>query len=210
MSVDNKELESLAREKADEIIYRQKVQELSSAVTDVIRVIPNSLQELRYALEIMDRDNELSRNTSRERNEKLSADLREIKKDMDSIFVKLREINPKGDTSLLKIIDKNDDSSLVNQIAKLSKSLEYHITDMNNEKSVSKVMENKFNEQTSKLTDLNNEKSLLYQINKNSNKILMEVKKSNDTKALITWIVTTVAVIGSAILGIIMKWIYQI
>jgi hypothetical protein len=202
MAID-KDLESLAREKADEIIYRQKVQELSSAVTDVIRVLPNSLQELRYALELLDRDNENERLKLKEVNDKIINELKDIKRDLDQLFVKIRDINiPGSDPAIQKIIDRNDSNSLINVIQDMSKRFESLVSDMNNDKSMAKILESRFTEQRNFLIDLNNEKSLLFQTNKNAREILKELNEKNNVKSYVTWVLISILTIVSILNGL--------
>lgn len=195
----DKDLEDLAREKADEIIYKQKIQELSSAVSDVIRVLPNSLQELRYALELLDRDNESERSKNKEVNDKIINELKELKKDLDSVFDKLREFNSASSPAIQRIMDKNDENSLINVIQNISKKFESLVSDMNNEKSVAKILDNKFTEQKVFLIDMNNEKSLLSLMNKGTKDILKEIENNSNVKTFITWILISIATIISTL-----------
>jgi len=195
----------LAKEKADELFYRQKVKELSEAVTDTLKMLPNSLQELRHAIEMLDKESDNRFLKTKDTYEKILSDLKEIKLDLDNLFEKIRIIQSENETIYEKIIDKNNNESMINQLNEIIKKNEELIVDLNNEKSLAKILNDKFNEQKTLLMDMNNEKSLLYLSKKNTMEILNEIKSKNDTKTYITWLLATITAAVSILssLGII-------
>lgn len=187
----------LAKEKADELFYRQKVKELSEAVTDTLKMLPNSLQELRHAIEMLDKESDNRFLKTKDIYEKILSDLKEIKLDLDNLFEKIRIIQSENETIYEKIIDKNNNESMINQLNEIIKKNEELIVDLNNEKSLAKILNDKFNEQKTLLMDMNNEKSLLYLSKKNTMEILNEIKSKNDAKTYITWLLATITAVIS-------------
>ena len=87
-----KEAEQLAESKFKEMVFNQKIEELNKAITEMTNQIPSALQELRKALELLDKEDHNFKNATSKNIEKIYAELLQVKKDLDGLFVKIRDI----------------------------------------------------------------------------------------------------------------------
>jgi hypothetical protein len=182
---NNKDINDLAKEKAEEIIYRQKIQELTNSVTEIVRTIPQSLRDIRYALDSLEKESERDYENFASITTKVNESIEKISKDLNNLADKIRslekvslneeknskEIANKVDELNRKIIDKNNDDSLVIILNELFKETMNKIVSRDNNDSIISILEREFK----KTQDENRE----------------QIQKNLNVRSWVTWILAT-------------------
>lgn len=170
-SKEESDINALAQEKAEEILYKQKIQKLSVEVSEVLKLLPESLGNLRRSIDLLDLDSKEELNSISEIKNLMSNINKLIEKDLNNLGDKIRELsknyselietNKELHEDFLKlknsILDKNDTQSLSVQLSKLIEDMEKKISDKNNESSLINIISKEFikiNEKTQKAVNI--------------------------------------------------------
>lgn len=122
---DEKNIDALAKEKAEEILHRQKIKELSNAVTDIVKTIPNSLRDIRQALEMLERRQETGDEKISQATILMRSSVESLHSDVNNLATKIREIfnlheNTNTEELLIgledRLMDKDSKTSLISII----------------------------------------------------------------------------------------------
>jgi len=212
---DKDKLDAQIREKAEELLYRKKIEELSNNVAEVIRDLPKSLSELRRSLELLDSQNEKEFNISKAKVDSISTEIKSLQREFSDINDELSGVNEtlnivitsqseiSNNTANLRTKLKSE--TVLNKLEAIEKGMHYQISDKNNSNSVNSLILKEFDNQNDILSDLNNEKSLVSQINKQTKTIMNSLDSKNSFKTAITWILASIGSIVTILvkLGVI-------
>lgn len=199
--MDINEIEHLAQEKANEMIYKQKMKDLTDAVTEIVSLLPSSLKNLRMAIELLDREFEnhskdvkTGQGKSRKEHEDIIGLMQKVVKS-ESVVNQLTDLSD-------QLVNRNIDSSLIRQIELMSYSIKEQITDVTNANSIASIISKRFDEQDKRLNELDmmmndsdNDKSLITRLSAQLEKILEEVNSKNTIKGIVTWILASISAI---------------
>lgn len=168
---DQQNLNDLIKSKAEELVQKQKNQELNSALFNMAKVLPKSLDELHSAMEMLYKEVNSASETNKDTLKQILEQYEKFNKDLNNLYDQIRKIKDKDNEEIealsWKLIDRNNPQSFILQI------------------------EDMFNKSREQLTDLNNEKSLANTIKDLFSQVISELEKSRNVRDIITWILTS-------------------
>ena len=173
----------LAEQKLKDFTLNQKISDLSSLLSDLMRIIPTQLADFSAALTRLGMDVNKNRDVTLDNVDKIFKELENSKKDMDALFTKIREFQMSTTQKdvgeqLNGIIDRNNQNSMINQIERKFEEILSLITDKNKDNSLINL-----------LVDKNKDNSLISIMLKEFNIIITKLNKKEDRRALITALV---------------------
>lgn len=126
------EIEKEVQRRLDDAQFRKDLRSSFSVIPDMI----NSLSELRKSVESL-----ISEYSKFEGGQnRLLIESSDINKELNDLFEKMRKLDDSYKTLEDKLVNKNNQSSLVEVISKLIKEQDERLTDKNNPKSIISVL----------------------------------------------------------------------
>lgn len=181
----------IAEQKLREMTLQQKISDLSSLLSELMRVIPTQLGDFSSAITKLGLDINKNRDIVFDNVDKIYKEIEETKKDMNALFTKIRELQSSTelgdifDDKLKIIIDKNNPNSMINQIDAKFEEILCLMTDKNKDNSL-----------INQLVDKNKENSLISIMLKEFSLVMDKLNKKEDRRALATAIILiTIAII---------------
>ena len=131
--MEQAEIEKLVENKAQEVVFKQRTQELYALLNDLMGKLPNSLNELERTMNMVIEDLKLHNTNSSNQLETLANQLLKVNTDLNGLFTKLEiafTTASAGEESLFdSIADLNNPNSLINVLKnKLSEIADRQVT----------------------------------------------------------------------------------
>jgi DNA repair exonuclease SbcCD ATPase subunit len=182
--MDEKEINNLVKDKAEELIKKQKEQELYSALFKMAQSLPRSLAECQSVMEMLVKEIESAGNENKEHLQEIYKQYEKLNKDLNNLYSKIKQLQEEDNQQIEKlnwnIVDRNNPNSFILQIEKM------------------------FGESERKLTDLNNEASLTNVIKSSFQEVLDGLQRNRNIRDIITWVLTSALTIT-----MIIRWVLE-
>jgi len=182
--MEEKEINKLIKSKAEELVKKQREQELYSALFKMAQSLPKSLAECQSVMEMLVEEIDKADNQNKEHLKEVYNQYEKLNKDLNNLYDKIRDL-------------QNEDALKIDK-------LNWNIVDRNNPNSFILQIENMFRESERKLTDLNNEVSLVNIIKESFQEVFDGLERNRNVRDIITWVLTSALTIT-----MVVRWIIE-
>lgn len=171
MPEKDKDFNDLVKCKAEELLRKKKTQELNSALFNMVKVLPKSLDELHSAMEMLHKEINSSTEINKDTLKQILGQYEKFNKDLNNLYDKMKNVRQEDGKDIEKLnwnlIDKNNPNSFILQIEEMFRNSREELTDLNNDKSLANTIQGLFEE------------------------VLERLQKDRNIRDIITWVLTS-------------------